>query len=190
MDELEAIVETANDYGMHVAAHAHGAEGMKRAVEASVTTIEHGTKMTEEVMDLMIEKGAYLMPTLTAGRTVADSAKVPGYYPAVVVPKALEIGPKIQDTFSKPFKRGVKIAFGTDAGVFVHGLNAREFGLMVEGGMPPMEAIQAATITGARILKIDNELGIIEENKLADIKAVKGNPLENISTMKEVVFVM
>ena len=189
-EELEAIVETANDYGMHVAAHAHGAEGMKRAVEAGVTTIEHGTKMTEEIMDLMIEKGTYLVPTLTAGRTVADSAKVPGYYPAVVVPKALEIGPKIQDTFSKAYKRGVKIAFGTDAGVFVHGLNAREFELMVEGGMPPMEAIKAATITGAQILKIENELGSIEEKKLADIIAVKGNPLEDISQMKEVVFVM
>ncbi|WP_017731881.1 metal-dependent hydrolase family protein [Nafulsella turpanensis] len=189
-EELKAIVETANDYGMHVAAHAHDAEGMKRAVEAGVTTIEHGTKMTEEVMDLMIKNGTYLVPTLTAGRTVADSAKIPGYYPAVVVPKALEIGPKIQDTFSKAYKKGVKIAFGTDAGVFVHGINAREFELMVEAGMPPMEAIKAATITGARILKVEDELGSIEKEKLADIIAVNGNPLEDISSMKEVVFVM
>lgn len=189
-EELAAIVETANDYGMHVAAHAHGAEGMKRAIEAGVTTIEHGTKMTEEVMDLMIAKGTYLVPTLTAGRTVADSAMIPGYYPEIVVPKALEIGPKLQDTFSKAYKKGVKIAFGTDAGVFVHGLNGREFELMVEGGMPPMEAIQAATITGARLLNVEEDLGSIEEDKLADIIAVNGNPLEDISAMREVIFVM
>lgn len=189
-EELRAIIETANDYGMHVAAHAHGKEGMKRAIEAGVTSIEHGTKMDEEIMDLMIKKGTYLVPTLTAGRTVADSAHIPGYYPEVVVPKALEIGPQLQQMFSKAYKRGVKIVFGTDAGVFVHGINSREFELMVEGGMPPMEAIQAATIEAARLLRMENELGSIEDGKLADIVAVEGDPLNDISAMRSVVFVM
>lgn len=190
MEELRAIIETASDYNMHVAAHAHGEEGMRRAVEAGVTSIEHGTLMTDEIMDLMVERGTWLVPTLTAGRTVADSAKIEGYYPAVIVPKALHIGPKLQETFGKAYKKGVKIAFGTDAGVFVHGINAREFELMVEAGMPPMKAIQSATIEAARLLKMENELGSIEENKLADIIAVEGNPIENISQMKEVIFIM
>ncbi|MGB3182008.1 MAG: amidohydrolase family protein [Cyclobacteriaceae bacterium] len=190
MDELEAIIETANDYGMHVAAHAHGAEGMKRAVMAGVTTIEHGSYMTEEVMDLMKEKGTYLVPTLTAGRTVADSAKVPGYYPAIVVPKALAVGPQIQGTFAKAYKRGVNIVFGTDAGVFIHGFNGREFELMVEGGMPAMEAIQAATSVAAKVLGQEENFGSLEEGKYADIVATPENPVDNISTMNNVGFVM
>ncbi|MFA0964017.1 amidohydrolase family protein [Roseivirga sp. BDSF3-8] len=191
MDELEAIVETAHDYGMHVAAHAHGAEGMKRAVMAGVTTIEHGSYMNDEVMDLMIEKGAYLVPTLTAGRTVADSAKVPGYYyPDIVVPKALAVGPQIQGTFAKAYKKGVNIVFGTDAGVFVHGLNGREFELMVEGGMPEMEAIQSATSVAAKVLGADEMIGSLEEGKMADLVATPENPLEDISTMTRVAFVM
>ncbi|HMG89996.1 MAG TPA: amidohydrolase family protein, partial [Chryseolinea sp.] len=148
-EELKAIVETAKDYGMHTAAHAHGAEGMKRAVIAGITTIEHGTKMTEEVMDLMVQKGTFYVPTISAGRFVAEQAKVPGYYHPLVTPKALEIGPQIQATFGKAYKRGVKIAFGTDAGVFYHGDNGKEFTYMVEAGMPAMEAIRAATVTNA-----------------------------------------
>ncbi|EMR02212.1 amidohydrolase family protein [Cesiribacter andamanensis] len=189
-EELTAIIETAKDYGMHVAAHAHGKEGMKRAVLAGVTTIEHGTYMDEEVMQLMIQRGTYLVPTLTAGRTVADSAKVKGYYPDVVTPKALAIGPKIQDTFTQAYKKGVKIVYGTDAGVFVHGYNAKEFALMVQGGMPPMEAIQAATLVPARILGMEDRLGSIEKGKLADIVAVRGNPLQDIGVMEHVSFVM
>jgi imidazolonepropionase-like amidohydrolase len=189
-DELTAIIETARDYGMHVAAHAHGKEGMKRAVLAGVTTIEHGTYMDEEVMQLMVERGTYLVPTLTAGRTVADSAAVKGYYPEVVVPKALAIGPKIQDTFSQAYKKGVKIAFGTDAGVFVHGYNGKEFGLMVQGGMPAMEVIQSATLVPARILGMEASLGSLEKGKLADIIAVKGDPLRDIGLMENVSFVM
>jgi len=189
-DELRAIVETAHDYGMHTAAHAHGAAGMKRAVAAGITTIEHGTLMDEEVMDLMIEKGTYLVPTLTAGRSVADSAKIRGYYPAIIVPKALEIGPQIQKTFANAYNRGVKIAFGTDAGVFSHGKNAKEFMYMVEAGMPAMEAIQSATVTAAQVLEMEDELGSLEEGKVADIVAVKGNPLEDISLLEQVDFVM
>ncbi|MCX2744961.1 amidohydrolase family protein [Mangrovivirga sp. M17] len=189
-DELEAIISTAKEYGMTTAAHAHGAEGMKRAVEAGITSIEHGTLMTEEVMDLMIEKGTYLVPTISAGKFVAEKAKIDGYFPELVVPKALEIGPKIQDTFGKAYKKGVKIAFGTDAGVSPHGENAKEFIFMVEGGMPAFEAIRAATLTTAELFEVEDQVGIIKEGMLADIVAVKGDPLENIEIMTDVAFVM
>lgn len=189
-EELKAIVETARDYGMHTAAHAHGAEGMKRAVEAGITTIEHGTKMTEEVMDLMKQKGTFYVPTISAGKFVAEQAKVPGYYHPLVVPKALEIGPQIQATFNKAYKRGVKIAFGTDAGVFPHGDNAKEFGYMVEAGMPPMEAILSATVVSAGILGMSDKIGTLETGKLADLIAVDENPLKNIKTLEKVFFVM
>jgi len=189
-EELKAIIETARDYGMHTAAHAHGAEGMKRAVLAGITTIEHGTKMTEEVMDLMKQKGTYYVPTISAGRFVADQAKVPGYYHALVVPKALEIGPQIQETFAKAYKHGVRIAFGTDAGVFPHGENAKEFGYMVDAGMPPMEALKSATIVNATILGISDKVGTIEPGKLADLVATDENPLANIRTTENVRFVM
>lgn len=189
-DEIDAIVSTAGDYGMHVAAHAHGAEGMMRAVRGGVHTIEHGTFMTEEVMDLMIAKGTYYVPTITAGDFVARMAKQPGYYPAIIVPKALEVGPQIQATFAKAYKRGVKIAFGTDAGVFPHGENAREFELMAEVGMPVMEIIQSATLVAAEVLGMENSIGSIQKGKLADLVAVNGDPFKNISVMKDVALVM
>ena len=189
-EEVNAIVKIANDYGMITAAHAHGAEGMKRAVLAGITSIEHGTKMTEEVMDLMIERGTYYVPTISAGKTVMENAKKPGYFPAIIVPKALEMGPLIQETFAKAYKKGVKIAFGTDAAVFPHGDNAGEFGYMVEAGMPPMEAIKSATATTAEMLRMDDKLGTLEAGKIADIIATDNNPLEDISAMKSVSFVM
>ncbi|MGK7391894.1 MAG: amidohydrolase family protein [Candidatus Cyclobacteriaceae bacterium M2_1C_046] len=190
MEELKAIVQTANDYGMVTAAHAHGAEGMKRAVEAGINSIEHGTMMTPEVMDLMKEKGTYYVPTISAGKFVAEKAKVEGYYPAVVVPKALEVGPQIQGTFQEAYKRGVKIAFGTDAGVFPHGDNAKEFQYMVEVGMKPMEAIQSATITAAQLLKEEDKLGSVSTGKMADIIAVEGDPLKDITLLQNVSFIM
>ncbi|HMQ00931.1 MAG TPA: amidohydrolase family protein, partial [Cyclobacteriaceae bacterium] len=180
----------AKDYGMHTAAHAHGTEGMMRAVKAGITTIEHGTKMTEEVMDAMIQMGAYYVPTISAGKFVAEQAKVPGYYHPLIVPKALEIGPQIQETFGKAYKRGVKIAFGTDAGVFPHGDNGKEFTYMVEAGMPVMEAIKSATIVNAEILGMADKVGSIEAGKLADIIAVDEDPTKNIRTMEKVSFVM
>ena len=190
MDELEAIVSTARDIGYHVAAHAHGVEGMQRAIRAGVRTIEHGTLMDQETMELMKEYGTYLVPTITAGKSVADSAKIPGYYPEVVVPKAVALGPIIQETFAQAYKSGVNIAFGTDAGVFAHGENANEFIYMVEAGMPPMEAIKSATVVAARVLDASDRLGSLQEGKVADVIAVTGNPLEDISVLKKVDFVM
>lgn len=189
-EELKAIIETAKDYGMHTAAHAHGAVGMKRAVLAGITTIEHGTLMTEEIMDLMKQKGTYFVPTITAGKFVAEQAKIPGYYHPLVAPKAAAIGPQIQVTYAKAYKRGVKIAFGTDAGVYLHGNNAQEFASMVEGGMPPMEAIKCATAVNAGILEMGDKLGTLEPGKLADIVATDENPLQNIRAMEKVTFVM
>lgn len=189
-EELEAIIATAKDYGMITAAHAHGAEGMKRAVLAGITTIEHGTMMTDEVMDLMVQKGTYYVPTISAGKYVAGQAKISGYYHPLVVPKAIEIGPKIQSTFAKAYKKGVKIAFGTDAAVFPHGENGKEFGFMVEAGMPAMEAIKSATIVNAGILGMGDKLGTIESGKLADIVASDENPLKNIKTLESISFVM
>lgn len=189
-EEVNAIVSAAKDYGFHTAAHAHGAEGMKRAVLAGITTIEHGTLMTEEVMDLMIQKGTYHVPTIIAGRSAAEYAKIPGYYHPLVVPKALAIGSKIQENFGKSYKRGVKIAFGTDAGVFPHGDNGKEFGYMVEAGMPAIEALLSAMQVNADILGIGDKIGSIEKGKLADIVAVNENPTTAIKTMEKVTFVM
>lgn len=189
-DELRAIVETANDYGMITAAHAHGDEGMQRAVKAGIKTIEHGTLMSEETMELMKEYDAYLVPTITAGKSVAEMAEIEGYYPELVVPKAKAIGPQIQGTFEKAYKKGVNILFGTDAGVFKHGLNAKEFGYMVEVGMPPMEAIQSATLVPAKLLKVDDLYGSLSKGKKADIIAVENNPIKEILTLENVIFVM
>ena len=190
LEEVKAICQTAKDYGMIIAAHAHGDEGMQRAVIGGVRTIEHGTKMSYKTMDLMKQYGTYFVPTITAGKAVAENAKIDGFYPEIIVPKALEIGPKIQSTFAKAYKRGVKIAFGTDAGVFPHGQNAKEFGYMVEVGMSPMEALQSATLTNAKVLGLTNELGQIKSNFIADIVATDTNPLEDISTMERISFVM
>ena len=175
---------------MSVAVHAHGDEGMQRAVLAGVDSIEHGTFMSKKTMDLMIEKGTWLVPTLMAAEFVGEKAKEPGYFPDIVRPKAAQIGPVMRSTFAAAYKAGVKIAFGTDSGVSPHGQNAREFELMVEGGMSPLEALQTATINAAKLLKIDDRLGTLEENKLADVIAVDGDPIKEIRSMQKVVFVM
>lgn len=189
-EEIKAICETAKDYGFHVAAHAHGDEGMQRAIRGGVKTIEHGTLMSSETMELMKQYDVYLVPTISAGKFVSEKAKIPNYYPALVVPKALEIGPKIQEMFKRAYKAGVGIAFGTDAAVFYHGDNGKEFGFMVEAGMPAMETIQSATITNAMILKMENKLGQIKKGFVADIIAVNQDPTIDISTMESVPFVM
>lgn len=190
IEEIKAICETAKDYGFHVAAHAHGDEGMQRAIKGGVKTIEHGTLMSEETMELMIKHDVYLVPTITAGKSVSEKAKIPGYYPEVIVGKALDIGPKIQATFGKAYKQGVKIAFGTDAGVFYHGENGKEFAFMVDAGMPAIETLKSATYTNAIILNMENQLGQLKKGFIADIIAVNEDPTETISTMEDVVFVM
>ena len=190
VDEIKAVVETAKDYGLRVACHAHGAEGIKRAILGGVTSIEHGTFMNEEDMELAKKYGTYLVPTIIAGKSVADSAKISGYFPPVIARKAMEVGTVIQQTFGKAYKAGVKIAFGTDAGVYAHGKNAKEFEYMVEAGMPPMEAIKAATTSAADLIGISNMVGSIEKGKLADIVAVDGDPLQDIKVMQHMAFIM
>jgi imidazolonepropionase-like amidohydrolase len=189
-EELLAIVDTAADYGMRVAAHAHGTEGMKRAVVAGVASIEHGTYMDDEIMRLMKKNGTWYVPTILAGNWVAEQAKTDGFFPELVRPKAAAIGPLIKETFAKAYDAGVPIVFGTDTGVSAHGDNAQEFALMVEGGMSPMEAIQSATSVAATFLGISDTHGSLEADKQADIIAVPGNPLDDIRLMEQVVFVM
>ncbi|CUI05894.1 metal-dependent hydrolase family protein [Massilia antarctica] len=189
-DELRVIVSTARDYGFRVAAHAHGTEGVKRALRAGVDSIEHGTLMDDEAIALFKKHGAWFVPTLSAGRYVADKARDPDYYSPLVRPKAAAIGPQIQATFARAYKAGVKIAFGTDAGVYPHGENAREFAYMVEAGMPPLEAIRSATVGAAALLDQGTRLGSVEPGYAADIIAVTGDPLRDIALMQQVRFVM
>ena len=189
VDEVKAIVDTARDYGYRVAAHAHGEEGMYRAVAGGVTSIEHGTYMSDRVMKLMKEKGTWYVPTIYAGRFVAEKAKIDGYFPDVVRPKAARIGAQIQDTAARAYRSGVKMAFGTDMGVGPHGDNAREFIYMVEAGVPAGYALQAATIHAASVLGVDDQ-GVVEAGKRADIIAMPGDPVADISNVLKVDFVM
>ncbi len=190
VDEIEEVVRTARDYGFQVAAHAHGKEGMRRAIVAGVDSIEHGTHMDDEIFALMKKHGTWYVPTILAGTFVAEKAKEPGFFPEVVRVKAAAIGPQIQDTFRRAHAAGVKIAFGTDSGVSPHGDNAREFELMVEAGMPAPLALQAATRNAAELLGRWNELGSLEVGKHADIVAVAGDPTADIGLMRKVGFVM
>jgi imidazolonepropionase-like amidohydrolase len=189
-DELNAIISTAKDYNFSVAAHAHGAEGMKRALRAGVTTIEHGSFLDDECIKLFKEKNACLVPTIIAGKSASDSAKIPGYFHPFIVKKALETGVLIQDAFGRAYKNGVKICFGTDAGVYAHGKNAKEFEYMTEAGMPLMEALHSATITNAQVLGMSDQIGAIEPGLFADIIAVDEDPFKNIKTLQKVFFVM
>jgi imidazolonepropionase-like amidohydrolase len=190
LEEIKALVTIAHDYGFTVAAHAHGAEAIRRAVLGGVDSIEHGTLLNDEDIRLMKEHGTWLVPTLSAGAYVADKAKIPGYFPPQVAAKAAAIGAQIVGTAGRAYKAGVKIAFGTDAAVFPHGQNAHEFELMVQAGMPPLFTIQAATIRAAELLKHDKDLGSVAPGKLADLVAVPGNPLDDIALMRRVSFVM
>ncbi len=185
-DELKAIIETAHDYGFKVAAHAHGKEGMKRAIVAGVNSIEHGTYLDDEIIRLMKKHGTYLVPTLIAGDWVTEKAKIAGFFPPVVARKAATIGPVIASAFRRAHEKGVNIAFGTDSGVSAHGDNAREFVLMVDNGMTPMEAIQAATVNAADLLGQGHQLGAIKAGYLADLVAVKSNPLQDISVLQHI----
>lgn len=189
-DEVRTVVLTAKDYGLKVAAHAHGDEGMQRAIKAGVASIEHGTYMSDETIALMKQHGTYYVPTISAGRFVAEKSKIDGYFPSIVRPKAAAIGPLIQATFQRAYQGGVKIAFGTDQGVAPHGDNAKEFIYMVEAGMPAMKAIQSATLEAARLVDAEKDLGTVEAGKIADLVAVPGDPLADISLMTKINFVM
>jgi imidazolonepropionase-like amidohydrolase len=190
IEEIKAVVATAHDYGFTVAAHAHGAEAIRRAVIGGVDSIEHGTYMDDQDMKLMKEHGTWYVPTIIAGDYVAHKASVPGYYPPTVAAKAAAIGPLIIGTAGRAYKAGVKIAFGTDAGVYPHGENAHEFELMVQAGMPAMFAIQAATTHAAELLRHDKDLGSLTAGKFADLVAVPGNPVDDIGVLRHVSFVM
>jgi imidazolonepropionase-like amidohydrolase len=189
-DEIRAVVATAHEYGMKVAVHAHGAEAIRRSVVGGVDSIEHGTYMNDEDIALMKEHGTYYVPTLTAGRWVADKAKAPGFFPELVRKKAATIGPVLDGTFHRAYLAGIKIAFGTDTGVSAHGENAQEFQYMVADGMPPMAAIQAATREAARLIGAEKDLGTVEPGKYADLTAVPGDVLADISLVRHVSFVM
>jgi len=190
IEEIKAVVSTAHDYGFTVAAHAHGAEAIRRAVIGGVDSIEHGTFMNDEDMRLMKEHGTWYVPTIIAGTFVAQQSKVPGYYPPQVAAKAAAIGSQILRTAGRAYRAGVKIAFGTDAAVYPHGENAHELELMVQAGMPAMFVLQAATMHSAQLLKKDEELGSVSPGKFADLIAVEGNPLDNVGIMQHVSFVM
>jgi len=188
--EIQAIVAAAHDYGFTVAAHAHGAEAIRRAVIGGVDSIEHGTFMNEEDMKLMKEHGTWYVPTIIAGKYVEEKAGVPGYYPAQVAVKAKMVGPVIQATAGKAYRAGVRIAFGTDAAVYPHGQNAKEFEYMVQAGMPAAFTLQAATTHAAQLLKHEKDFGSVAAGKYADIIAVPGDPLADITQMQHVSFVM
>ncbi|AMR26580.1 amidohydrolase [Hymenobacter psoromatis] len=190
-EEIRAIVSTARDLGLPVACHAHGAEGIKRAIRAGVTSIEHSSLMDAEAIQLMVKNRTWYVPTIIAGKSVADTTRRhPDYFPPVIAAKALNIGSQIQATFGRAIKQHVRVAFGTDAGVYRHGQNALEFGYMTEAGMAPIDAIRAATVNAAELVGDPQNLGALEVGKYADVVAVEGDPLKDISTLTRPKFVM
>jgi len=172
-----------------VGAHAHGTAGIKAAVRAGVASIEHGSILDPEAVQLMREHGTWLVPTLMAGESMARLARE-GRLPPPIAAKALAVAPRMESSFRLALAGGVKIALGTDAGVFPHGRNAHEFTLMVRWGMTPLQAIQAGTLNGATLLGLEQTLGTVAAGKLADLVAVRGDPLRDITVLEHVDFVM
>lgn len=189
-DELAEIVSTAHMLGRRVAAHAHGTSGVNAALRAGVDSIEHGTFLDAVSVELFKKTGAWYVPTVIAGKTVGERAKLPGFYPPAVAEKARRVGPEVLDALRRAQAGGVRIAFGTDAGVFPHGENARELGYMVEAGLAPIEALRAATVGSATLLGIEAETGTLEVGKQADLIATRHNALVDISELSRVIFVM
>jgi imidazolonepropionase-like amidohydrolase len=189
-EEMAAIVDAAHSMGRQVVAHAHGVEGINAALRAGVDAIEHGTYLNEESIRLMRRNGAYLVPTVLAGVTVYERAQIPGMLTPAQRIKALQVGPLMLDMLRRAHEGGVRVAFGTDTGVSPHGQNAREFELMVEAGFTPLDAIRAATVVGAAHLRMDTQIGRIAPGFSADMIAVSGDPLTNISELRHVQFVM
>lgn len=189
-DELAAIIDTGHSMQRRVAAHAHGVDGINAALRAGIDSIEHGTYLDEESIRLFQEKGAYLVPTLLAAHTVSTNAEIPGYYLPIVAQKARLIRGRMMDSFRRAHQAGVKIAFGTDSGVSPHGQNALEFGLMVNAGMTPAEAIRSATVTAAELCGINASVGTLEPGKAADLVAVEGDPLRDVTELERIRWVM
>lgn len=183
--ELRSIVDTARDFGRKVAAHAHGDEGARRAIEAGVSSIEHGTFLSDETFSLMRKRSVFLVPTLSAGKTIEYIALAGDTYPEVIAVKALQVGPLMQSAFARAHKAGVPIAFGTDAGVFSHGENAKEFIYMTEAGMTPVDAIRSATVNAAELIGSD-EIGVLKVGAYADFIAVDSDPRENVAELADV----
>jgi imidazolonepropionase-like amidohydrolase len=189
-DEIKAIIDTAHGLGRRVAAHAHGATGVKAALKAGVDSIEHGSFIDDESIRLFLEKGAYHVPTIIAGITVLEMAQKTSILSAAQAEKAIAVGKRIQEALGRSYAAGVNIAFGTDMGVGPHGQNAREFKLMVDAGMKPADTITAATVNAAALLDCSDETGTIAAGKSADIIAVDGDPLSNVTELERVRFVM
>lgn len=189
-DELKSIVETAHKLGRKVAAHAHGTDGLNAALRAGVDSIEHGSYLDATSIALFRRSGAWYVPTVIAGVTAANYARMGNFLSEAQKAKALKVGPQIQDALRRAHQGGVKIAFGTDSGVSPHGLNAREFSLMVEAGMTPTEALRAATVSAAELLGLQASIGTLEPGKFADIVAVSEDPTRNVKTLEAMKFVM
>lgn len=189
-EELAVIVKTAHGLGKRVAAHAHGAGGINAALRAGVDSIEHGSYVNDESISLFRKTGAYLVPTVLAGVTVAEHAKKSDFLTAPQREKALKVGPLMVAALGRAYNGGVKIAFGTDTGVSLHGQNAKEFALMVQAGIPPIEAIKAATVNAADLLQLSQTIGTVEAGKAADIIAVEKDPTRDIKTLERMKFVM
>jgi imidazolonepropionase-like amidohydrolase len=188
-EEIRAAVTEAHRLGRKVAAHAHGAAGIKQAVLAGVDSIEHASFIDEEAIRLMKEKGTYLVPTLYLSDWFIENyqrMRVPEF----MVAKAKVVMPAARQNIARAFKAGVKVAFGTDAAVYPHGMNAREFAVMVKLGLTPMQSIQAATVNAADLLGWSDRVGSIEAGRLADIVAVSGDPLADVTTLEHITFVM
>jgi imidazolonepropionase-like amidohydrolase len=188
-EEMNAIVEEARMWGKRVAAHAHGAEGIKRAVRAGVTSIEHGSLIDDEGIKLMKERGTYLVADIyNDDYILAEFAKLG--YPEKIIEKERVVGRTQRENFQKAVKAGVKIAYGTDAGVYPHGWNAKQFAHMVKWGLTPIQAVQAATINAADLLGWNDKVGVIAPGAFADIIAVDGDPLKDVTELERVKFVM
>jgi imidazolonepropionase-like amidohydrolase len=189
-EELNAIVDEAHALRLRVATHAHGAEAAKRAIRAGVTSIEHGSFLDDEALDMMKQHGTYLVPTLMAVQGLQEQLDKGIYLPPAIELKARAAIAAIRLTFQRAIAKGVKVGLGTDAAVYPHGRNAEEFHQMADLGLKPVDALKAGTSSDADLLGISNKVGTLEANKIADVVAVPGNPLENIRQTEHVFFVM
>jgi imidazolonepropionase-like amidohydrolase len=189
-EELNAIVDEAHALRRKTAAHAHGNEGAKRAIRAGIDSIEHGSFMEDDTLELMKQRGTYLVPTLIAGESLREKMDKGLYLPPAIAAKARAALAARSQMFQHAVAKGVKIGFGTDAAVYQHGRNAEEFHLMVDLGMKPIDALRSAALADAEILGLQDKIGTLEAGKFADIVAVPGDPVENIRQTEKVFFVM